>query len=330
MGGAIMKFKHTFHVFVDNFSVTYKQLLYRLIVLVIAGAICVAGVYPFIEGVLDLQSFNSLTGGVADFIKNFLYGNVEKLSGISQTVRDSFTQLLSDLQSRITQICLSGLLIFFVVMIEKWFTGMGNYATAAVINDKMALRANSPFLGTLVKNLKTAAIYNAIYVPLSMVYDVAIAIGMIALIAAMVNSFMPLYVGVFIFALVSIVSVSLKMTFTTDWLPALVRGKMKQFASIKYSFSRKNKGTVNIFSNFIVMSLLLMALNVAAFMFTFGVGLLLTVPASYVMLLSFELVNYYDREEIKYFVDKNTVIKPDKEIQPTREEFFRGDTTAKN
>ena len=319
-----MKFKHTFHVFVDNFSVTYKQLLYRLIVGVIAGAICVAGVYPFIKGVLDLQSFNALTGGIADFAKSFLYGNVEKLSEISLTVREAFVQLLSDLQTRMTQIVLSGLLILLVVMIEKWFTGMGNYAAAAVINDKMALRANSPFLGTLIKNLKKAAVYNAIYVPLSIVYDLAVSIGMFALIAAMVNSFMPLYIGIFIFALVSIVAVSLKMTFTTDWLPALVRGKMKHGESIKYAFSSKNKGTMNIFSNFIVMSLLLMAVNIAAFAFTFGVGVLITIPASYVMLLSFELVNYYDREEIKYFVDKNTVIKPDKDSPLTREEFFRG------
>lgn len=321
-----MKFKHTFNVFVDNFSVTYKQLLYRLIVALIAGAICVAGVYPFIQSVLDLQSFNSLTGGIGDFVKNFLYGNVESLSGISQTVRDSFVQLLADLQTRMTQIVLSALLVLLVLMVEKWFAGMGNYAAAAVINDKMALRANSPFLGTLIKNLKTAAIYNAIYVPLSMLYDVAVSVGVFALIAAMVNSFMPVYVGIFIFALVSIISVSLKMTFTTDWVPALIRGKMKQGASIKYSFSRKNKNTLNIFSNFIVLALLILSLNVAAFVFTFGVGLLLTVPASYVILLSFELVNYYDREEIKYFVDKNSIIKPGKDTPQTREKFFRGDS----
>ena len=34
-----MKFKHTFHVFVDNFSVTYKQLLYRLVISLIAAGL---------------------------------------------------------------------------------------------------------------------------------------------------------------------------------------------------------------------------------------------------------------------------------------------------
>ena len=68
-----------------------------------------------------------------------------------------------------------------------------------------------------------------------------------------------------------------------------------------------------------------MGLNVAALLCTLGVGLLITVPASFLILISFEFVNYYDREEIKYFIDKNTIVKPAKERALTREEFFRGE-----
>ena len=50
----------------------------------------------------------------------------------------------------------------------------------------------------------------------------------------------------------------------------------------------------------------------------------MTIPSSYVILICFEFVNYYDREEIRYFVDKNTIIKPEKERALSREEFFRG------
>ncbi len=78
-------------------------------------------------------------------------------------------------------------------------------------------------------------------------------------------------------------------------------------------------------SNFIVIILIILGLNVAALLCTLGVGLLITIPASYLILICFQLVNYYDREQIKYFVDKNTIIKPEKERAVTREEFFRGE-----
>ncbi len=78
-------------------------------------------------------------------------------------------------------------------------------------------------------------------------------------------------------------------------------------------------------SNFIVIILIIFGVNVAAFFFTFGVGLLITIPASYVIIITFELVNYYDREEIKYFIDKDNIIKPKKENIISREKFFTGE-----
>ena len=78
-------------------------------------------------------------------------------------------------------------------------------------------------------------------------------------------------------------------------------------------------------SNFAVIVLIVFALNMAALILTLGAGLLITVPSSYAIIISFEFVNYYDREEIKYSIDKNTIISPAKERPLSREEFFRGD-----
>ena len=321
-----MKFKHTFHVFVANFSVTYKQLLYRLVIMLVFSGIAIACVYPFVGSLIASEELNTLVNGVRDFIAKLIDGDVEALRGISDKVEKAYTQFIYLLQTRMVQLVLAGLLLLLVYIIEKWFAGIGNYATAAVINDKMALRANSPFMGTLIKNLREAAVYNLIYVPLSVLYDIIIVAAMFAFVYYLVfMKVLPLLIGVFFFMLIVVVAISFKMTFTCDWLPALIRGKMGQQNSFKYTFSRKNKKTFNVFSNFVVLVLIIMSVNITAFLTTFGVGLLLTIPASYVILVSFELVNYYDREEIKYFVDKNTVIKPAKESVITREQFFKGD-----
>ncbi len=321
-----MKFKHTFHVFVDNFSITYKHLLYRLIVFAVAGAICIAGIYPFIQReLLNSAEFTALTDGIRNFVMELLNGNVEVLGDISAKVQAAFDGFITLLQANMAQIVLSGLLLLAVFIIERWFTGMGNYATAAMINDKMAMRQESPFVATLIKNMKRAALYNLIYVPLSVVYDIIVGVGIFYLMFVMVNSFLPFFIGIFLFVLIIVLSVALKLTFTTDWLPALIRGKTSQKEAIKYTFSRSGKKTVDIFSNFIILVLIIFGGNVAASLCTLGVGALITVPASYVLLLCFQFANYYDREEIKYFVDKNKIIRPEKERPSTREEFFKGE-----
>lgn len=317
-----MKFKHTFHVFVDNFSVTYKQLLYRLVVGLISSLITGLIVYEFAIQFINSEAFTTLWDGAHNFIKKLLYGEMNELAGISEKVRNAFDELKVLVNTKMSELVVSIILILLVQIVAKWFGGLGNYATAAVVNDKMTLHADLPFLSTLIRNLKESAVYNAIYAPISVLYDVAVCTGMLFLTFLLVNSGLPIIFGIFLFVLVIVAAITVKMTFTSDWLPAIIRGKKKQGEALKYTLSRKGKKTFNVMSNFAILILIIFALNVAALFLTLGVGLIITIPASYVIIVTFELVNYYDREEIKYFIDKNTIIKPEKETVLSREKFF--------
>lgn len=320
-----MKFKHTFHVFIDNFSVTYKQLLYRLAVGIIASILTSVIVYAFAIDFINSESFTTLWKGAQEFLKQLSYGKIDGLPTIAENVRSALDEFVVILNTKLAEFVLSLLLILLVQIVAKWFDGLGNYATASVINDKMTLHADLPFFSTLIRNLKEAAIYNAIYAPLAVLYDVATTAIMLYLSFLLVNSGLPIIVGAFLFALVLIAAITVKMTFTSDWLPALIRGKKTQREAIKYSISRKGKQTFNVMSNYFVIILLILGVNVAALVFTLGVGLILTIPASYVIIITFEFVNYYDREEIKYFIDKDNIIKPNKETIISREQFFTGE-----
>lgn len=319
-----MKFKHTFHVFVDNFSVTYKQLLYRLIVSLVAIGLYAAVIVPLVKGLTDSAQYTNLIEGVKLFLKNLVEGNSAEMGEATEQIKTAFNGISEFVTHNAGNIALGALGVILVQLIQKFFDGIGNYVTAAVINDKMALRAQSPFMVTLLHSLKPAALYSLIYVPVSLVYSLAVYVGTFYIIFFLLPSFFfPL--KIFLFITLMVVAVSLKMVFTTDWLPALIRGKMRQGQAFRYTFSRKNKRTLNVLSNYLVITLMIFALNVAAVLCTFGAGTLLTVPSSYVILVCFEFVNYYDREELKYFLDKNTVIKPERERALTREEFFRGE-----
>lgn len=319
-----MKFKHTFHVFVDNFSITYKQLLYRLIITAIALAIGITCLYPFVKDFINSEALNLIFGNIKNFFLGLLDGEVNSISNTSSTLKDTYEMLIELFRTRIAEIALMGLLMLLLYIVQKWFAGLGNYATAVLINDKMALRARSPFMGTMISHLKEAAIYNLIYVPLSILYDIVIYSVLFVILFFMLNGIQFFIIDMFLFSLMTVMAAALKLTFTCDWLPALIRGKMNNRQAIRFSFSRKGKNTFNIYSNFVVLVLIIIAGNFAAAFFTMGVGALLTIPASYIILISFEFVNYYDREEIRYFLDKNTIIKPEKERAMTLEEFFTG------
>lgn len=319
-----MKFKHTLQILIDNFTVTYKQLLYKLVIALITAGLSIALLYPFWKALTDLPEFKSLIDGIKTFFSNLIEGNTQELGNIREKVEkalDSVSALISK-NTAVIALGITGLV--FIRLINMFFSGLGNYAAAAVINDKMALRAQSPFFLTLLRNLKDASLYCLMYAPLSFLYDAG-CIALMYFVVFKLLAFAPLLLQIFIFATTIVFAITVKLTFASDWLPALIRGKKSQLEAFSYTFSRKNKKTFNVLSNFVVLVLIIFALNVFAVLFTFGVGALITIPSSYVLLNCFQLVNYYDREELKYFLDKNTIIKPEKEETLTREEFFRGE-----
>lgn len=319
-----MKFKNSFHVFVDNFSVVYKHLLYKLIILAVSIGLYAAALYPFLKELTDSVAYKNVFDGLKQFIENFLNGRTEALSESAEKIKNGIKGVADLISQNTADLALSAIAIIVVHFIEKFLTGLGNYAMAAVINDRMALRAKSSYTLTLVRNLKEAALYNIMYVPISMVYDLGVSCVMFFVLFKALF-FLPVLLQIFLFVTCMVLAISLKMTLTADWLPALISGKMKHGEAFLYTFSRKGKGTASVFSNFLVLVLLIFGLNVAAFICTLGVGLFLTIPGSYILLVAFEFVNYYDRNELKYFTDKNTIIKPANEKIVSREDFFKGE-----
>lgn len=319
-----MKFKHAFHVFVDNFSTTYKLLLYRLIVDVIGLSIGALILSPLIASFLP--EVNNLIESAIDYALRLLSGEVDDLQNFSQKVVSAFNDLVALFNTKKGNIVLVGFILSFIAIVQNWFKSFGNFAAASAINDKMALHANSNFIATIIKNLKPASIYGLIYVPLSLLYDAVTGFLFFVIFFSLLPASLPFFfVNLFLFILCMIVSMAFKMTFTTDWLPSIIRGKKKPGESMVYALSRSHKNTLNVFSNFSIIILLIFGINVFSIICTVGVGLIISIPASYTILLSFEFVNYYDREEMKYFIDKNTIIKPLKERTLTRQEFLRGD-----
>lgn len=319
-----MKFKHTFHVFVDNFSVTYKLLLYRVAVDLIVMIIGALALTPLIN--TFLPEVSNVVDSAIKYLMRLLSGEVGDLRELSQKVVDAFNDLVHLFATKRTHIVLVAVLFVVLYIISSWIKQLGNFAAASVMNDKMALHAESPFLATLIKNLKQASLFSLIYVPLSTIYDFTVGFVFFTLFFRVLPGTLLFFVNIFFFVVCIIFSLSFKMTVVSDWLPAIIRGKMKQGEAIKYTFSRKNKGTFNVLSNFAVLCVLIFGINVFALICTFGVGMIISIPSSFIIIIGFEFVNYYDRNEMKYFIDKNTIIKPEKEHTVSRQEFLRGDT----
>jgi hypothetical protein len=263
------------------------------------------------------NAIRSLTTGIANI-------NFEDIQSGLNEVKNAVLAFYNLYEIRGAEIVWCGIIVLLFYFIQRFLAGIGTYTAGALVNDKMALQANTSFVGALTKNLGKAALYNLIYASITFVYDI-LCIVIVYMLFFLLLSFLPILIKIFLFVTLIVVLTAIKLTFTCDWLPSLIYGKANNRQAIVRSFSRKGKRTANIFSNYLILTLIIVALNVAAIIFTLGAGFLITLPASYLLLISFQFINYCDDNGINYFTDKNTIVKQDKEQTITREQFFKGD-----
>lgn len=330
-----MRFKHAFHVLVDNFATNYKLLIYKIIVLAITIGLTCAVLVPTFNMIANTPEYSQLHAKFTEIWAS-LSGistetNETTVDGIKNFINSihntyvNFKEFIKMVLERTEIIVTVTVGIAAVQFINRFLTGIGNYTAGTLVNDRMSLHAKSSFTGSLIKNLGNSSIYSIIYAPLALVYDVIGFTVVGSLLFVIPSNVLPVFLKIFLAAVAILVLYAFKFTLTANWLPALINGKMNNRKAMAYSFNLKGKQAGGIFSTAIVMMVLIMALNVAAVLFTLGAGLLITIPATAMMLLSLQFVNYFDSTHLKYFVDEYTVIGPKKEKPLSREDFFKGE-----
>ena len=321
-----MEFKHTFHVFVDNFATTYKLLVYRLIVLAIGVGLSCAVIIPTLNTLLSTMQYEALSETFGNLWADIVALRFDDLGMRLKDVSDAFLSFEHLIEEESLLVGIAVTCLCFVYLIDRFLVGVGNYVTGALMHDKMVMHANSSFTFTLFKNLKSALLYSLVYAPLAFVYDGLCLLIMWAVVSVGLKGFSMTLIKLFLIAVIFLATSAIKLTFTTDWLPAMIHGKMNSTCALGYTLSRKGKRTGVVLSNALVLKLIIFGLNIAAAVFSLGAGLLITLPGTCLIQVAYNFVNYFDANRLKYFVDEYTVIGPKKETPLTREEFFKGET----
>ena len=100
---------------------------------------------------------------------------------------------------------------------------------------------------------------------------------------------------------------------------AIVADKMRLRDALKRAFSCKAQRFAGLFSTYLVTVLLIMCVNVLFAVATFGAGLLITIPMSYLMMTCIQFVSYYDDTHKKYFLGEDNIVRPK---ERTNENFY--------
>lgn len=310
-----MIFRNAFNLFIDNFKLNYKYLLYKIIVVLLTVGLSAALIVPNISFIFSSAELSTLVELFKDFFGAIAKGDTEFLAGFSERLTAAVADMGTLLQSKTSNIVFTAVSAVVSLLVSKFLGGMGNFTLGSLLDDRLSSYANTSFSGAFIKNLGKSSLWQLFYVPVTFVYDVLVIllcyaffllmlavfqVGVIATLAALMLS-VTLFVG----------SQAIKLTFANSMVPAIVTDRQKMGKAIKKGFRASLDGFGKMFSTYLVTCYLIMGLNILAALVTFGSALLITIPSSYLLLVCIQFVSYYTSEKKKYFVAADKIVVPE-------------------
>ena len=301
-----MRFRNAFRMVVNNFGNVYKLLLFRLVTNILFLSLSYAVITLGLHVILYSTEAHKIIELLGEFFKSLSSGGTEFLSGFSTAFNQAIADFLALLSERIGEIVGSVVGVALLYLVSRFVSGTSMLAMGTILNDKMETYGNTRFASAYFKNLTRATLYHLAYVPVSFIYDLA-ALVVCWFFFLYTPSFLPSwgFVTVFIGLALSMTAFiclqALKMTFISAWIPGIVTDGKGVFTACRDSFHMV-KGFAGRFSGFLVAIYLIVIVNILCAACTFGSSLLITIPASYLFLLSLQFVNYYEDTGKKYFL----------------------------
>ena len=302
-----MRFRNSLRLLMENFGSVYKMLLYKLVVTVVFAALSAALIVPKLTAILDSRQWLTFISDIKDFVKAlaggdtaFLEGFKEHFTGEGGTVK----QLILFLKDMVPSLLWALLGVVFFYLLKRVADTLCNYTVGSMLNDKMSSYAETSFSGAFVKNLASAWKYSVVYVLLMFLYNVAMIALCYFLFFYLLQliSFQPILLSLFLTVTFIVLAESLKMTLTGLWLPSMTAGGERLGGAMRLKGKLSSSQFKKIFSAYIVSVYIIIFVNVAGALATIGSILLLTIPASYFLLICVQYVNYYTVTGRKYFL----------------------------
>lgn len=296
-----MNVKHSLSLFVNNINLSFKALLYNLIVLVAFTALIVLVVRYNLSVITSSAQAADLVSSITNSFAKFAAGDMTFIAEITERFTAFFSFVLENLSSVIWAIVL-GSLIFYV---ENVVLGVCNYTLTKVVDAHMATISKLGFIEALISSLKSSLPFEAIFTLVKAVVFVLIG-GLSFLFVWLTIPYLTVF-SLIIAIWLSIFLIALFFTVTALFRPSVING-----SGIKAAFKARVEGKqfwLNL-ASYVLSITVAIVINVTFFFTTFGAGVIISFSLTGLYFACLKLVIYYNINNRKYFIDYDNIVTP--------------------
>ncbi len=302
-----MIYKNAIKVLFSNFSTVWKMMLYFLLVFLFGGVLLFLCVNPILKTIEDAGFFTQFVDMYAAFL--------DKLD--LPLLFENFAVLLQNIfefvSTNINQLWTWFLGIFVVTFfLNSFLLNLVNMPTCMSLHLYIGSMHKGGFFSSFgdsfAKNLKFNLIKWLVALPVNILY---FGIFLLSLKLFGISWYMNI-LAVFIIIIGFIVLFAFKTMLFALWCPTHVVLNYGIWKSLKTAIKTVFKRFGRYFSNAIGIVITIFVINVLLGLCTFVVGILLSIPLSYMLYNVYGMVSIYEGQGMRYYVDVYNVITPSK------------------
>ena len=301
-----MSYKNSMKLFASNFALVWKQLLY-LICCLFLFTLCS---YPVVKPVISLlkesgigEDFSMLFKSVYSSPNQFAFKFSEISRTILKTIFDNFKTIWPNL---IGGAILCGLIPFVLIQ-------MSNYNISSILYQKFSMNMDVSYVQNAMQTFSQSLKFALANILLNLPF-VALIIVFIELYLVIATTFLSSIVGLVILSALSILVISIKVSIFSYYTSYMVENNSDPFVAFGKGLTQVLKNFWKILSISIILILTIIFVNGFIALFTFFAGLIVTIPATFVLIATYNLVTYFNLKGTRYYLSSTIIFNPVKHI----------------
>lgn len=299
-----MMFRNTFKLLFSNANLIWKSGIYKFICVLLVSLISLNFLSPVVE---SLKEETLIVEAVTSFFNGFATFN-----GV--VIAQSFNQILQIMASDVV-VALKGniwLVLILLLIVLPFLIRLSNIADCEYLYGSMSSNTTYSYTNCFIRSLKKAIKLEVtrliITVPFSvLLFGGALGLSTLLCTSEKLSAFAP-FVLTFFFVLL----IAIKKSAMAGIEGAIVVKDYSTFKAYKKGLSVAKRNFGEVFLTEFVMTLLVLFINVMAASYTFGVGLIVTLPVTAVIFSILKMVAYYTAEGMDFYYEPNAVYRSKK------------------
>ncbi|MDR2202660.1 MAG: hypothetical protein LBP26_07920 [Clostridiales bacterium] len=292
-----MSFKNAFKILISRFGLAWVLVLFLLVVLVIVGSLS----YPFVRFIYRSITDAGIDAAFSEIFRGLMDGDT--FASVVERLRELWTRV-TELFSANKGLTLTSTLWVFLILtaVYRFVVGFYELPMLALLEGAMSSDARLGFFGAFIAALGKSSRFILVKMIYTILFD-AFIFGVIDLMLGMFKvPFLSVFTP-FIIMLFVICALSFRYTLIAMWAPAVVTDGKGIFAGFIFSVKKAFQNFGSVYGNFAASWVIIIALNIFIAVFTFGAGLLASVPVSMLFVAVLNMTLYYNKNEKRYYVD---------------------------